>query len=60
MIMNQAREAGDSGFTISRRPLRGLNVIGGFDPGAYAPGFMLASAPRTQFSISRHINAMRL
>jgi len=30
------------------RPLRGLNyLIGGLVPGAYAPGFMLASAPRT-------------
>ena len=51
--MSEARGAGDSRiiWTIlkspSYRPLRGLDYILVLDPGAYAPGFMLTSAPRT-------------
>ena len=41
---NQARGAGDSSRHILYRPLRGLNIISGFDPGA--PGFMLSPAPQ--------------
>jgi hypothetical protein len=32
----------------SYRPLRGLDPFLFFDPGAYAPGFMLTSASRTK------------
>jgi hypothetical protein len=32
--------------TLIYRPLRGLIILLGSDPGAYAPGFMLPRAPR--------------
>jgi len=35
-------------FIRGCRPLRGLYRFAWCDPGAYAPGFMLASAPRTR------------
>ena len=36
------------GVLYRYRPLRGLGMdLDGFDPGAYARGFMLAAAPRT-------------
>jgi hypothetical protein len=34
------------------RPLRGLNCCWSFDPGAYAPGFMLSRAPQAEKSLT--------
>ena len=48
--MNQARGAGDSRNALSYHPLRGLNCCLSFDPGAYAPGFMLSPAPQAEQS----------
>jgi hypothetical protein len=42
-----------SGFcTASYRPLRGLNCCWSFDPGAYAPGFMLSPPPQAEKSLT--------
>ena len=47
--MFEARGAGDSRFMTSPvARFAGSIVIGGFDPGAYAPGFMLSPAPQAK------------